>query len=166
VGFWLKTDSDVIMQIVTLAKKVSNLARVYVKGHQDEKRKHSNLTQPELFNIDADVSETQMCHEMIQLATKVIIFPASEVNVYIHNQHISSSLQSILATKYNTEDYWAYLEEKFNWTTSTYNLIAWDSYHKTLKMQPTQQHKQLMKYLHNWLSTGHEAHRNDENEDH
>jgi hypothetical protein len=166
VGFWLKTDSDVVRQIVAMTKQVQTLERVYVKGHQEDKKKRSELTQPELFNIDADASTTQMRYKMTQPADRVIHFPASVVNIYIRNQHISASLQTVLANQYNSDEYWAYIETKFQWTTQTRKLIEWDIYHTTLKAQPPLQHKQLLKYISNWLPTGREMHQNDENEDH
>jgi hypothetical protein len=103
---------------------------------------------------------------MTQPADMVIHFPTSVVNIYIRNQHISASLQTVLANQYNSDNYWAYIETKFQWTTQTRKLIEWDIYHTTLKAQPTLQHKQLLKYISNWLPTGREMHRNDENEDH
>jgi hypothetical protein len=64
VGFWLKTDSAVVMQIATASKEIPHLQRIYVKGHQDGKKKKADFTQPELYNIDADASVTIMRHEM------------------------------------------------------------------------------------------------------
>jgi hypothetical protein len=95
VGFWLKTDSDVVMQIAAAAKEIPHLQRIYAKGHQDGKKKKADLTQPESYNIDADASATIMRHEMNIPASHVIPFPASQVNVYIQQQHISSSMNTI-----------------------------------------------------------------------
>jgi hypothetical protein len=167
VGFWLKTDSDVVRQIVAMTKQVQNLERVYVKGHQEEKKKRSELTQPELFNIDAAASATQMRYETTQPADMVIHFSTSVADIYIRNQHISASpSRRYSPTSTIPTDYWAYIETKFQWTTQTRKLIEWDMYHTTLKAQPTLQQKQLLKYISNWLPTGREMHRNDENEDH
>jgi hypothetical protein len=63
VGFWQKTDSNVVMQIVEVAKTVPPLTRHYVKGHQDAEKKQKDLTLPEIYNIHADNSATQMRHE-------------------------------------------------------------------------------------------------------
>jgi hypothetical protein len=77
VGFCLKTDSDVVMQIAAAAKEIMHIQRLYVKGQQDGKKKKTDLTQPKLYNIDADASSTIMRHAMKKPASQVIPFPAS-----------------------------------------------------------------------------------------
>jgi hypothetical protein len=166
VGFWLKTDSDIIMQIAEEAKKVPQLSRHYVKGHQDDKKKARELTLPEIYNIDADKSATKMRHEMNAPASQVIPFPASPVGVYIQHQLISSSLDSRLHEQFTTEEYWDYLQAKYEWTEQTRRLIAWEPFHKHLKKQPSLRHRQLMKYTNGWLPTGYSLHRNNPLEDH
>jgi hypothetical protein len=166
VGFWQKTDSDVVMQIVEVAKTVPLLTRHYVKGHQDAEKKKKDLTLPEIYNIDADNSATQMRHEMNEPASQVILFPASPVSVYIQYQLISSSLDTRLHEMFTIDDYWVYLQDKYHWTEPTRKLIAWELFHKMLKKQPALQHKQLMKYVNSWLPTGHYNHRHDKLEDH
>ena len=52
-GFWLKPDSDIIMQLAEELKTIPNLKRHYVKGHQDAKKK-KDFTLPERYNIEAD----------------------------------------------------------------------------------------------------------------
>jgi hypothetical protein len=154
------------MQIAAAAKEIPHLQRIYVKGHQDGKKKKADLTQPELYNIDADASATIMRHEMKKPASHIITFPASQVNVYIQQQHISSSMNTIFHEMYSGADYWEYLERKFEWTTQTRKLVEWDTYHKALRKQTTKQHQQLMKYVNEWLPTGKTIHRNDAAEDH
>jgi hypothetical protein len=166
IGFWLKPDSDVVKQIAEEAKKIPTLNRHYVKGHQDSKKKRQDLTQPELYNIDADASATKMRYEMQQPATKVIHFPACSTHIYVHQQHRSSAIDPILHESYTNSDYWAYLESKYQWTEPTRRLIAWEIHHHTLNQQPIKQHQQLIKYIYDWLPTGQVVHRNDHNEDH
>jgi hypothetical protein len=81
--FWNKTDSDVVMQIVEEARHLT-ITRHYVKGHQDDVKKRSEMTLPEIYNIDSDPSATVMRYEMNQPARTVIPFPASRVNIYIN----------------------------------------------------------------------------------
>jgi hypothetical protein len=166
VGFWLKSDSDIVRQIVAEARKVQHLARIYVKGHQDAVKKTKDLTQPEFFNIDADKSATKMHFEMQAPATKVIPFPTSSINIYIQHQMISSSLPTRLHEQFSNNDYWEYLETKYKWTKATRQSIAWDLYHQRLNQHTTKQHQQLMKYTNGWLLTGHYVHRHDNTEDH
>jgi hypothetical protein len=166
VGFWLKTDSDVVMQIVEEAKKVLELTRHYVKGHQDNEKKKKDLTLPELYNIDADNSATKMRHEMNEPASHVIPFPASPVGVYIQHQLITASLDTRMHEMFTIADYWVYLQDKYHWTEPTRKLIAWAPFHMMLKKQPALQHQQLMKYTNGWLPTGHYVHRHDKHEEH
>ena len=75
VGFWTKPDSDIVMQITDLVTHIPKLTRHYVKGHQDSKKKKSEMTLPEIYNCDADASATRMRFEMSKPATNVICFP-------------------------------------------------------------------------------------------
>jgi hypothetical protein len=165
-GFWLKPDSDIVQQIVHEAKSITHLQRMYAKGHQDKKKKYSELTQPERYNVDADASATKMRFEMTEPAATIIPFPQHGVNVYIQDQLISSSLDTRLMEMFTVEDYWRYYEKKYDWTKATRKLIDWDMYHTTLHQQTTLHHQQLMKYANGWLPTGHSLHRQDEHEDH
>jgi hypothetical protein len=154
------------MQIVDTATQVPQLARIYVKGHQDGEKKKADLTQPEILNIDADRSATKMCHQMKKPTSKVILFPTSQANIYIQQYHISSSLHSILHDRFTSHEYWTYLDSKFNWTEVDHKLIVWDTYHKMLHKQTSQHHKQLMEYTSDWLPTGQVVHRNSPTEGH
>jgi hypothetical protein len=79
---------------------------------------------------------------------------------------ISAALNTRLHDSLTQTDYWTYLEQKFHWTPTTRKLIAWDVYHRLLNSQPHKQHQQLLKYVIDWLPTGHEVHRHDSLEDH
>jgi hypothetical protein len=106
---------------------VKHLERHYVKGHQDAVKKPKDLTQPKLWNIDADESATTMRFEMQGPASHVIPFPTSMANIFIQRQLISSArLDMRLHEKFAIDDYWEYLEVKHHWSTATRTLIAWD----------------------------------------
>jgi hypothetical protein len=61
VGFWLKTDSDVVMQIVEAARQVPQLEHKYVKGHQDgEKRRMKTFHNPR-YPISMRINPQQRC---------------------------------------------------------------------------------------------------------
>jgi hypothetical protein len=108
-----------------------------------------------------------MCFEMTAPATHVIPFPTSQVNIYLQQQLISSSLNQRLHALFTLNIYWQYLEAKHNWgTRSTHKHMVWYTYHKTLHQQPAQQHRQLMKYMNGWLPTGHYVHHHDKTEEH
>jgi hypothetical protein len=70
VGLWLKTDSDLVMQIADEARGFTNLERHYVKGHQYSIERPADLTQQERYNIEADASATEMLHAMMQPASE------------------------------------------------------------------------------------------------
>lgn len=106
VRFWLKTDSDVVMQIVKEAKRLPELTQDYVKSQQqDGKKQKKDLTQPEIYNIDSNKLATKMRYEMVHPASKVIIFPASRVSIYSRHQHISSSMNVQFYAQFTTNDY-------------------------------------------------------------
>ena len=165
-GFWLKPDSDIIMQLADELKKTPALQRKYVKGHQDREKKKKDLTLAELYNTEADDEATLMRFRMTKPDLHVILFNASLVNVYVHQQLINSALNPTLHEAYTRDGYWEYLDDKFHWTPTTRKLIAWPIYHKLLNNQPHKQHQQLIKYSVDWLPTGHEVHRNNPLEDH
>ena len=111
------------MQLAKELKTMPKLKRNYVKGHQDTKKK-KDITLPERYNIEVDAKATIMRFQMRQPVSKVIPFSVSTVNTYIHNQLISSSLNTQLHEEFNCEGYWDYLESKCNWSTATRKLIA------------------------------------------
>jgi hypothetical protein len=165
IGFWTKSDSDVVRQISEETKHIHELKRTYVKGHQDQE-KDKQLTRAEIYNIEADHEATAMRHSMTGPARHVIPFPSSRVNVYLHDQHISSSLDKFLHEAYTKTRFWEYVDKKFQWTATTRKLISWPIFFATLKKQTTLKHQQLLKYLYGWLPTGHEVHRHNNLEDH
>jgi hypothetical protein len=128
-GFWLNPDSDIVCQIVQEAKSTTHLQRISVKGHQDKKKKYSQLIQPERFKVDANASATKMRFEMTEPTATVVRFLQHNVNVYIQDQLISSSLDTRLMEMFTVDDYWRYYEQKYDWTKATQKLIEWDMYH-------------------------------------
>jgi ribosomal protein S8 len=110
VRFWQTTYSDIVMQIVAVTKQVTYLERVYIKGHQDGKKKKADLTQPELFNIEANTAATEILYAMKKPASHIIPFPTSQANVYLQQQLISSSLNTLLHAQFSNHEYWEYLK--------------------------------------------------------
>jgi hypothetical protein len=47
--FWNQNDSDVVMQIMAEARQLT-ITKYYVKGHQDDVKKRSEMTLPEIYN--------------------------------------------------------------------------------------------------------------------
>jgi hypothetical protein len=139
------------VQLAEEIKKVSELKRQYVKGHQYLKNRRKYFTLPELYNVKADAEATIMQFQMTKPASHVILFTASIVNVYVRQQLINSLLNSILHKEFTPNGYWEYLEEKFQWTPTTRKLIAWTLFHTLLNNQPHKQHQQLIKYSVDWL---------------
>jgi hypothetical protein len=165
-GFWLKPDSDVIMQLVEEIKPFNNLQRQCVKGHQDTKKKRADLTLPEPHNVEADAEATIMRHQTTGPASHVLPFSASMVNVCVNKQLISSKLDMLLHAMHTNEDCWTCLKTKFHWTPTTRKLIAWPLCHKLPNDQPNKQRQQLINHSVEWLPTGHEVHRHNHLEDH
>jgi ribonuclease HI len=110
VGFWLKPDSDVVQQIVQEAKQIHQLERTYVKGHQDLAKDKKDYT---AYNIAADTEATIMRYAMLHPVGQVVPFPASRVNIYIDNQHISSSHNRFMHEAYTINRYWQYWKRNF-----------------------------------------------------
>jgi hypothetical protein len=165
-GFWLKPDSDIIMQLVEELKTLPEMKRHCVKGHQDATKKHKELTLPETHNTAADAEATIMLFEMRQPASHVIPFPASIVNVSVGKQQINSALNTLLHEELTREGCWQCLESKFHWTPTTRKLIAWDLFRKLPNNQHHKPHQQLIKRSVGWLPTGCEVHRHDSLEEH
>jgi hypothetical protein len=119
MGFWLKPDSDVVRQIAQETARVAHLHRYYVKGHQDLVKNPADLTQPEIYNIDADKSATKMRYEMTAPATRVIPFPMTLASLSIQQQTISSVPDQRLHEQFTRADYWDYMCDKYHWTEQT-----------------------------------------------
>jgi hypothetical protein len=165
-GFWLKPDSNIIMQLVEENKTANGLQRHCVKGHQDLVKERKDFTLPELHNVEANKEATTMRFKIPSPATHVIPFPASVANVHVRQQLISSSLNTLLHAERTRTGCWKHSQEKFNWTPTTRKLIAWDICHKHLNDQPNKQHQQLIKHSVEWLPTGYKTHQHNPLEDH
>jgi hypothetical protein len=107
-----------------------------------------------------------MRFQMRQPASHVIPFPASIMTVSIRHQQINSALNARLHEEFTREGYWLHLENKFHWTLTTRNLIAWDLFHTLLNNQLHRPHQQLIKHSVGWLPTGSEVHRHNPLEEH
>jgi hypothetical protein len=90
---------------------------------------------------------------MNQPAHHGIPFPASNMHIYLDNQHISSSLNRFLHEAYMLHIYWQYLEQKFSWSPQTRRMIAWPIFHHTLQQHTQLKHGRAIDKIHLQLAT-------------
>jgi hypothetical protein len=71
------------MQLDKEVKSLKDQHCRYMKGHQDITKKQHKSMLPELYNVQADAKATIMQSEMTKPASYIILFPASQINIYM-----------------------------------------------------------------------------------
>ena len=71
----------------------------------------------------------------------------------IDGQRVNNNLYTVLQEKIMWGAIRQFLIEKYGWTDSIFNYIAWDEHHVELQRYPIMQRPTFIKYIHGWLAT-------------
>ena len=79
-----------------------------------------------------------------------ITYPNSAAQLYINNRPVSKHIDTAIHRAWCTSDLRTYLTAKFNWHTTTSDMIDWYSFGRAILTLPTI-HSWIVKFIHDWL---------------
>ncbi len=123
----------------------------HMLGHQD-KKSNKPLTLPERLNIDCNARAAQLPppdnpNQLYQNPQT----EASYSHLCIQGQIIICCLQATLQDAATQEEYFQYLQDKFQWTMAPMASIHWQVLQLALRQFNRTEHKTLTKFIHEWL---------------
>eukprot|EP00957_Ditylum_brightwellii_P140079 10673679-Ditylum_brightwellii.AAC.1 len=96
-------------------------------------------------------------------STTPTIFPSLKAYTTVNGCTITGKLQQWLRNNYTTSDLYDHIWRKTSLTIDKMNKIAWDNLGSALECQHLHNKVRLVKFIHNWLNTGYQKKKFDEN---
>jgi hypothetical protein len=154
---------DVIAQIVASVEELRPTSPKirHIFGHQDKDKEYSELSLPAQLNCDADALAGQFLlqHDNLQHVT-AHIFPAGGCLLQSRDGTISHDHKKQLQLARTEPPLRQRLCHRFAWADATFDDVAWTCHGCALRRHL--KHKTtFVKYLHDWLPLGKQAHRYD-----
>jgi len=114
--------------------KLINACFIHIKGHQDQAQKKKPLSLPAKLNIKCD----KCAIEYLPLAWKMKQQPNPSIpqcypHLMISQQVVVCELQESLCSAASTQDYWAYMQHKHQWSPRDCDNVNWGSMKLALK---------------------------------
>jgi hypothetical protein len=109
--------------------------------------------------VMADTDVNRFCANTplhLEPATAPITLPLLKAIITVNGCTITSNLQQWLQDNYTTSDIFEHICTKTNLIIDKMNLINWDNLGNALECQCLKTTVQLVKFMHNWLNTGHQ----------
>jgi len=123
-----KDDQDIYLEITTTARRCEpiDLQFHHIQGHQDTKA-NCPLTIPEQLNVECNKKAKQYVMTTPTKSTNYgnPAMPAAQPHLRIGGKIICRKLHHRLKTQITTPAYYAYLREKFEWTSHDLTHIHW-----------------------------------------
>jgi len=124
---------------------------IHVLGHQN-KKSNKPLTLPEWLNIDCDIRAAQLLppdnpNQLHQNPHTNASYP----HLCIQGQIIIRRLQATLHDAATQEEYFQYLQDKFQWTMPPTASIHWQVLQLALRRFNRTECTTLTKFIHEWL---------------
>ena len=124
-----KCDSDLSLEIVGLITheyKRSSVTFHHVRGHQDEKKPWDQLTWAEKLNVNCDKRATATLLSLPHIdrpSFGTLVY--SNVDLLANNVPITNKVAQTVRDAYGSPEMRPYLCKKFNWASSTCDLVDW-----------------------------------------
>jgi hypothetical protein len=140
-----------------LLQKISHVQVKHIKSHQDSTASEDQLSWPARLNIIADRQATEQREEMEEPAHNVT--NTTKGMLHIQGMAVTRNVEQILwrtASGIPIQDYY---KARQGWTNTTFHQINWEAQHKALLRFPSADQQRILKFVHNWLPTGWNLHR-------
>jgi len=124
----------------------------HVDGHLDTKKPKCPLTIAETLNIDCDTRATQHFQSHPPLNnTHNPVLEHSYPHLHIGTQVIYRQIQHVLRDAATNQEYFTYLQEKFQWTNEQVQDIHWPSLQQAMRKLTKPERRIINKFIHKWL---------------
>ena len=157
---------DLLVEIQISLKLLPDVAVVYVKAHQDEKRPVEQLPLMAQLNVEADALATLYQEQHGMHRTQVLKSTSGGAYLVTASGTVTAKYKEVILAKSTSPDLRNYIvQEKQKWTDSTMETVNWSAHGKALRSH-VQCRVHLSKMLHECLPTFHQlnkyggAHRN------
>ena len=145
----LEADWDVINEIFI----------VWIKGHQDERKKREELSLKAQLNCEADelAEGAQLARTMEPMQRKMPRHPNNPIQVHAKNVTITSKVKRNLRRLAKAPKLIEHIEKKADWQEGVCHTIDWEA-HRTSISNIDLQNRFVTKFVHNMLPTGNRVH--------
>jgi hypothetical protein len=151
VSKWnLRPDEDITKLAFLMLQPIPHQL-IHVKSHQDASKDFSELPFPAIINIMADQQATRQRSLMVQPATEVQNI--ASVQLRIKEMCITRDSQKWLLQSAGRIPIQNFFNDKYGWSESTFNSIAWEVQYSALKSFPASDQTRILKFVHGWLPT-------------
>jgi hypothetical protein len=123
----------------------------HVKSHQDNIKNDKKLPFPAVMNIMADQLASRQRNLMTKPDSTVTNLATAQLR--IKDVCITRDSQKWLLHSAGKIPIQSYYQEKFGWTETVFDNIAWDVQQAALKSFPVADQTRLLKFVHGWLPT-------------
>ena len=150
---------DVIQEIRDDKQQINEFTVSWMKAHQGNKILVDKLLLDAQLNVMTDTDMNRFCTSTplhLEPATAPITLPLLKAIITVNGCTITSNLQQWLQDNYTTSDIFEHICTKTNLIIDKMNLINWDNLGNALECQCLKTTVQLVKFMHNWLNTGHQ----------
>jgi hypothetical protein len=121
----------------------------HVKSHQDNIKNDKKLPFPAVMNIMADQLASRQRNLMTKPDSTVTNLATAQLR--IKDVCITRDSQKWLLHSAGKIPIQSYYQEKFGWTETVFDNIAWDVQQAALKSFPVADQTRLLKFVHGWL---------------
>jgi len=128
----------------------------WVKGHQDSD--DPDLPVEAKYNIRADKLAGQSSFSIPTTPNSTVVMPGTKCVFQLGNRQINGHYTRAVRNAYLLPQYFAYLEERHNWTTTQRQSVDWKIFERAASAIQCHQ-VQLVKLVHRKLPTNHELHK-------
>jgi predicted peroxiredoxin len=124
----LASEYNIIEEIYETCK-IYNIKSSYhwVQGHQDKHTSYDDLSLEAQLNVDADWYAGKYYEESGNFLPQCTLLPACPAMLSIRDITVTSDYKNQLIRAYTKPRYIEYLQNKFGWSDTVINLIAWKS---------------------------------------
>jgi ribonuclease HI len=155
-----RPESDITNIAEKLLCKLPKVQVLHVKSHQDNEKQIEELSWPARLNIAADRLATEQRETMS--APAHIVTNTTHGMLHIEKIAITRNAGQILwktASRIPIQDYHI---QRNAWSPSIFQSINWEAQHSALLQFCTADQQRILKFVHKWLPTGKNLHREKE----
>ena len=153
----LESDWDVLTQIWTTLQEFEDSEAptfTHVKGHQDKKKRYSNLSLPAQLNVDADrLANRYLQDHPDKNYSRVTMMPVTRVQLHLPDGTITRKVKTVLRVARHGPPLEKKLMKDKGWTQETLDDVNWDA--SRIAMNRLRKHRTtLIKYVNGILPVG------------
>ena len=125
----------------------------FVRGHQDDNTRFSELAREAKYNVLCDEYATNTIAE--NHPTK-LPYPGSCAMLKIKDKWITSNMEQNLTEAATIQSIAEYTMEKYKWTKTVYNSIDWEAIKQGRKGYSKRYNIRITKLIFDWVNKGHQ----------